>query len=467
MRLCRTAAMMAGTAVVTLGAAGTAGAAWKRLDTIRENFATPEMTRSADGALHVAYNPQGANGNDQRVSVVNISAAGIPGAPVPIISGWVAAQQPAIILRGGALEVLWHGCPVCSETDPLGGLDGVSSSDNGRSWSAPVRNDTFLTGDVAATLAGPAQTAFFAWDWGTNGLYTATAFGSGVQKQPNPDAVNENLASDPATGQVYLVINRLNNLITVQRLDSTAAFTGSASNVPALRGNVPDNPVGRVAVAGRPGGGVYLADAFGNPSARYVGIWRVGSASVAQVGDAGSFHDAIAGLAATTDGRLWVFWRGANDHVFARRSNPAVTQFGATIDAGRPGGTETFAPVGNATPSGGLDLLADATIGSTAGNALDYTRLLPALTLTEARATLTAKAGRTVTDTFTVTDAGAPVKGAIVRVGSRSAATGANGKVSLTLGGRRRSVTLTATASARGYFSARAAFRIKVVKPRR
>jgi hypothetical protein len=325
-----------------------------------------------------------------------------------------------------------------------------------------VRVDTSIVGDMASTLSGPSMQPFFAWDEGGNGLFTATQFGAGVHEQPNPDGLNENLASDPATGQVYLAIVRLNHVITIERLDSTAAPTGSAFNLPSFGSNVPDDPVGRIAVTGRPGGGVYLADAFGSPSARFVGLWRIGGSSVTEIADIGAGHDAIAGVSATLDGRIWVFWRGANGHVFARRSNPQVTRFGAVVDAGEPG-VVTFAPVGNATPDGGLDLITVAASDTSGATALYYTRILPVLTISESKRTVKEPLGKSVKDTFTVTDAGAPVRGVTVHVGSRHAETGANGQATLKLPAERHSKTVIATATAARYLPARIPVKIKVL----
>jgi hypothetical protein len=67
--------------------------------------------------------------------------------------------------------------------------------------------------------------------------------------------------------------------------------------------------------------------------------------------------------------------------------------------------------------------------------------------------------------TFTVLDAGAPVKGAVVKVGKVSATTSSDGKVTLALGPFQHKMHLKARASAGGYTAA--SVTLKVTRPSR
>jgi hypothetical protein len=73
-----------------------------------------------------------------------------------------------------------------------------------------------------------------------------------------------------------------------------------------------------------------------HPSCSDVLFWRVGSGTARVVGHSSSGNHAA--LAAGPNGRIWVLWAKAN-RVFARRSNPAVNAFGATVSVGPPRGT--------------------------------------------------------------------------------------------------------------------------------
>jgi hypothetical protein len=107
------------------------------------------------------------------------------------------------------------------------------------------------------------------------------------------------------------------------------------------------------------------------------------------------------------------------------------------------GAHSTYSVDASATSSA-LDILALFGTGNSSGGATYAARIRPGLTL-KARE----RSGRV---TFTVTDAGDPVRGATVRAGGRSGKTNRQGKVTLTLKKGR------ATASAPGY--ARAKLRV-------
>jgi hypothetical protein len=63
--------------------------------------------------------------------------------------------------------------------------------------------------------------------------------------------------------------------------------------------------------------------------------------------------------------------------------------------------------------------------------------------------------------TLKVTDAGSPVKGATVKIGGKSAKTGAGGSASFTLGPFRQAQLLRARATKPGYAAASASVRVR------
>lgn len=130
---------------------------------------------------------------------------------------------------------------------------------------------------------------------------------------------------------------------------------------------------------------------------------------------------------------------------FARRSNLDVTVFGAVVNAGRPARASSIYRLDGSATSGALDLFANASIGITPGSQTYERRIFPGLTLTASPRRL--HRGQTSQVTFTVRDAGATVAGARVRSGGKSGITNANGKVTLAILGRNRSVTAAARAN--------------------
>ena len=156
-------------------------------------------------------------------------------------------------------------------------------------------------------------------------------------------------------------------------------------------------------------------------------------------------------IAAAGDGRLWVLWTkgfGAPD-VLATRSNPSATRFGAVVNAGHPRDGKQAYKLDASAAGGALDVLGNFNIGTTTTAVTSYRRILPGLTL-GARPRRIRK-GEPTEVRFTVIDAGAPVKGATVRAGGRSATTGRDGRVTLTLSSRR---PITARATHAGYTAA-------------
>ena len=143
-------------------------------------------------------------------------------------------------------------------------------------------------------------------------------------------------------------------------------------------------------------------------------------------------------LAADSKGRIWAVWSDGTfgeTHVLAARSNPRGDRVRRAGRRGRgPGRALDLFRRRVARPTSALDILALFGTGNESGGATYHARVQPGLTL-KAR-----KSGGRVT--FTVTDAGDPVRGARVKAG-RSGRTDSKGRVTLPL--RKGTATATAT----------------------
>ena len=213
-------------------------------------------------------------------------------------------------------------------------------------------------------------------------------------------------------------------------------------------GNMSVGMLGRTPIVARVGGGFYVAYATGNPSLNRVKVWKVGATGTTDIAKTIG-NNTTTTIAAAPDGRLWVAWVqrvGFVYHVFARRSNKAATKWGAVVDVGRPGVTGMYHLDGNAT-SKAVDLFVNATPNLSANAVTYYKRALPGLSLTSSRAKL--PRGQRVAVTFAVRDAGDAVKGAKVKAGGKSGTTNAQGKVTLRITGKGKS--LKATVGKSGY----------------
>jgi hypothetical protein len=197
-------------------------------------------------------------------------------------------------------------------------------------------------------------------------------------------------------------------------------------------GTVSKTPI----VARANNGGFYVVYALGYPTSNHVRVWRVGGSTTLLDRTAANSQTT---LAADAKGRIWAVWSDGTfgePRVLAARSNPEATRFGAVVDAGSVKGAHSTYSVDASATDRALDILALFGTGNESGGATYHARIKPGLTL-KAR-----KSGKRIT--FTVTDAGDPVRNARVKAGG-SGRTNAKGRVTLAL---RRG---TATATASGY----------------
>jgi hypothetical protein len=216
--------------------------------------------------------------------------------------------------------------------------------------------------------------------------------------------------------------------------------------------------IGRTPIVARAGGGFYVAYATGYPSLNTIRLWRIGGPARV-IAKAARIGNTTATLAGDPSGRLWIAWTntvGSSPHVFVRRSNRSSRVFGATVDAGRARNASSIYKLDASATRSSLDLFANTSIGVSSTTSTWYTRVLPGLTLVAAPARL--HRGKSTRVTFRVLDAGDPVAGARVVVGSQTGRTNAKGRVTLSVVGR--SGSMAARASAKGYVGAAARLRV-------
>jgi hypothetical protein len=269
------------------------------------------------------------------------------------------------------------------------------------------------------------------------------------------------MALDPKTGRLavawYSNGKGHQGVYTATVDQTTGARSGAATRMPETS-NLSDGPLGgRTQIVGRPGGGLYVAYEGGYPSHTKVLLWKVGAGSSAELAHDSAGVQSV-GLASTPTGRLWIFWesttRSGNPQIHARRSDTGGQRWGATVNVKPPKGASTiWNMVGSGQP-GPLDLLASMTIGSSPKAASWYTQVLPGLTLQASTTRLKTHTAHAQKVTFTVLDAGTPVRGAVVKVDKVSGKTDKAGKVTLALGPFKHKTHLEARTSAGGYTAA-------------
>ena len=175
----------------------------------------------------------------------------------------------------------------------------------------------------------------------------------------------------------------------------------------------------------RAGGGIDVAYCVPDSASRCskVDLWKVGAASARVVPGSGSGSAGNVSLTSAAQGRLWVSWYDTGDTaIHSVRTNGASTAFGAIRTTPLPPHSSQLWNLSMEGSSGRLDLVANVTsITSGAPTAFSHTQVLAGLSLSASPSTSNSNGAHTVI--FTVRDAGAPVSGARVTVGSKSATT--------------------------------------------
>jgi hypothetical protein len=323
----------------------------------------------------------------------------------------------------------------------------TATSPDGTSWplvNGSLSQATAGVGNLAATVGSDRTTPVAVFAAGrlfhvgvdpncpassADGTITPTA-GSA---QSNPAAV-----TDSTTGAVYVAWFQsfekqaywVEQILPTQGAPMEAP--SSATNITPFENNQPDDPV---ALAARIGGGVYMAYCVANSRepCDHIDLWKVGSSRVMVVPGSRHVTGARVALAADTLGNMSVAWfdsaHGVNV-IHSVRTNPAVTAWGVVRSTSLPSHTSEVDNLQAEGSSARLDLLVTdllSTPGLPIG--LFHTQVLPGLSQKANPAAFSSQKPKSVT--FTVTDAGQPIRGAVVRCLGKRGSTNRAGKVKL------------------------------------
>jgi hypothetical protein len=445
--------------VGTAQAGATALGPWQQITNAGiMNITEVGLARTADGTLHAAWSSQQA-GNTQSINLVPISAAGSLGSVQTAVSGWASTENPALgLASNGALQVFFGGIHTLSSTDPNADENLATSSDGGNTWAltpsdvvAPAASAYGSQAAVSNSFA--AQVSPFETWTGTSGVWVHAGTDSSSANSNFQTALGgccgyyANLASD-ATGntEVAWYSNATGKSgIWAQAVSSTGAPLASPQKMPRTA-NLGVGELQRTPLIARQQGGFYVTYPIGYPSFTGVELWKVGGAAIKI---AGAKAPAEASEAVDQAGRVWVFWAtgsASNPKLFATRSNPSVTRFGAIVSVGTPADTGSVFSVDGNAADGALDLFSTLAASGSPTATIWTRHVYPGLSVSISPSS--ARIHRPSKVTVSVTDAGVPVKGATVHLGKHKAVTSAAGKVTfhVTIDGN-----LVAGASAAGY----------------
>lgn len=423
--------------------------------------APSDATKHAYG--HTAINPNGSIKTAPHV--VNVG------------NGWgVLYRGPKIVdYRDGDLRLIFSGINGAGGSPyNSGAMYTATSTDAGATWNlnaGSMSKDTHAYSasgtDGMGAVAHPTGGPIASWAANLNEVLVH----QGVDAS-NPAAANDivtthdacctydsELAIDANTDDVYVgwysnsSTASMNGVFVRKVYPSTGAVMkapGSSSSGDSVQ------PFQGVALTGRKGGaGVYLAYCAGYPTCGSIRLWKVGAAGTKKVPM--SKGASRGWLAQGPGGRLWVMWsKQGTTNLFATRTNPAVTRFGAVRTIKAPKGTANVWSVAGEGSRKRLDLVTLLTKSGV--EAFWHTQVLPGLSLTAKPRKFDNATGTTVI--FTVTDAGKPVAGAVVKVAGKQGKTSKKGKVAIKFAAGFPTGTYKATARKGGYAPDTARIRI-------
>ena len=448
------AALVAGTAPAALAAPGD----WTQLSQTSSATSYPEVGNIYEptaawfgSTLQVLWPQKASAGKEGYVTSLLDTAGRVTAGPAPVFGDWDAVtKNPALIALGGQRFLSFSGL-----NPGRSGAQYFATSGDGLSWAvsngsmsetqsayAAYGSDAIDNAGTPVWVGNAGSTTGIRWHVGTSDVNPAPAGTDQSYNLSGCCAYNAVAARDAATGAVYAAFYSNSsatseNGIQVGQILPAAAGWRQAPDSTTIRDGRADSvdPGQKVAMVGRPGGGVYVAYAVGYPTPRLIRVLNVVTGATLDVPRSADAN-AVA-MSAEPDGRLWITWE-QKGKVKAVHTNAAATRLGSVGSWGAPRGTENLWKSTIAGTSGGAAVVYTATTQ----NAINVWHNNVTRTLTVKANPASARRGSGVT--FTVTDAGDPVAGATVRFGSRTATTNGAGRATITAPGSSGRVKATA-----------------------
>ncbi len=391
-----------------------------------------------------------------------------------VVGDWgTVNSDPDVLLLGGVPTVAFGGLHSLLSTDTLNGELVYAQAADAKSWALGP-------GSLSQDKSAYGDYGFGVVDTGHGVPVSAGAYSSGdhvtvhygidpLRPAAAPDLVTAGMgeaqavdaARDPKTGAVYAVSYSSVTNPALQGIHATQVWPSvGAPSAPAPLSTVnfqgvktSVNPGQNVAVTGRVGGGVWAAYSSGYPSPSKLVLWNVETGRTLALKTSGAIQ--YVSLSAGPGGRLWVSWIQGGT-VYATRTNPSVTKFGIIRSVKAPA-DDSVTRTSSDGALGPLDVIINASNGI-AVPAIYTTRIYEALRVAVSPGSVSYAHGGNVT--VTVTDAGVPVAGAAVKVGSVTKHTNAKGKVVFGVVTHSAKGFHSVTVSAPGWTSGKAAFKV-------
>lgn len=417
------------------------------------------MTRTSDGVLHVVY-PRDLTGGGTTLSHTSLNTNGsIVRQNNVLAGGWATMDKNPIVVNGASgMHTVFGG-----QLDILSGFfdsgrmfmaDATTAT--GAAWNLPQQNVGISNqaygsyGTSAVELADGTVVAAFplnsdlTWHVGTG------AGPDGSFSVPGAALYDTAMVRDGSNVWVawFAYGNAAGNTGVFAR--QIYPGVGPILKAPGSSQGVDTLETGRVALTARKGGGVYAAYCVGYPTCSKVRLWKVGTATTADV-PTSRYADSIA-LSAGPTGRLWVAWADNLPKVRAVRTGVNGLAMGAVRTVGVPKGHPAVYSLAIEGSRGRGDIVINV------GDGFWHTQVFAGLTLHASPAKW--RHGSRQRVVFTVTDAHSAVGAATVKVGTRHCSTSTRGTCAITFPGSFGTGKHPATASKSGYAKATLTLRV-------
>lgn len=474
MRLRRVAVrgvVVASLVVTGLGAPGGAAAAsfdpergapgkWTQVSTGSSGITYhSSLRRTADGVLHVLY-PKGV-GNADQLGHVAVSPSGAVLSREDLLAPPWAVVDSSPVLVGtadGGLRAVFGGVQTAgvgywgdgrmyTATAPASGAPWTLPAEAvGRSTSAAA-----TYGTAATTLADGTPIAAYplngtiTWHVGTGELDADRSF------TVDGSAYHLSMVRDGDSVWLGWYADSSNPDYDGTFVRQIYPTVGPVMKAPGSSVGADSTATGRVALVARDGGGVFAAYCVGYPDCDHIGLWTVGTTSVATVPV--SRYAASIAVSAGPSGRMWVTWADNIPRVRAVRTGRDGSGFTPVRTAGMPPGAAAVHDIAIDGTTGRGDIVIQV------GDGFWHTQVVSGLTMkAKPRAW---KHGRRQKVTFTVSDAGDALGGAKVRAGARKCTTNTNGRCTIAFPRSMKAGRLSARASHPGYGGALIRLRLR------
>jgi hypothetical protein len=434
-------------------------------------IASAGLLRTADRRLHIVWASHDGTSFSLHYSTVGAHAKLL--ATGPIVSHWGSIDFfPRLVpvphgTGHAGLRAVFDGANGHSGSPyNVGTFYSATAGPSGAGWAlqpgslshsdlVPLTDDAATTEHTGVVITAWSSVSALSYHVGIDPNVPAKAPDKQIPVGPSGAVIDPALLTD-STGTVWGAWFNSSGTATmgywVDRI-----FSGSSGlrKAPGSGSTFSDNnqPLQPVAFAARAGGGVYLAYcvAAKNVSCRHIALWRAGARRAMTVPGSASGRDSKVALAAAPGGHLWVLWFNFGTNVIqAVRTNAAATRFGRVLTIRPPARLADFNGLQAEGSAGPLDIVALAPVGAGSPAYFDA-QILPPLTLRASKTKVSAPG----TVTFTVLDSGTPVRGAVVSFLGHTGVTSAKGTVRFTVKRSTRAGKHKATASKRGYSTAR------------